>query len=88
MIADFFEFLMNGVFDFFQGFFGLFPSMPFSAEDLSEMMGLNIVSQVLGWVNYFLPLDVASAILALWAAAMMAYIGLKLSIKYSEKIVK
>lgn len=87
MIADFFEFLLNGVFGFFEGFFSIFPEMPFDAEDLSQMMNLGMVSDVMGWVNYFLPLDIAAAIVALWSTAMMAYVGLKLALRYTGEIV-
>lgn len=87
MIADFLEFLSNGIFDFLEGFFGLLPAMPFSADDLTDMMGFQIISNVLSWVNYFLPLDIAASMIALWCTALMAYVGLKLSIKYSEKII-
>ena len=88
MIADFLNFLANGIFDFLEGFFGLLPQMPITADDIGDMIeGSNIVSTSLGWMNYFLPLDVAASLVALWCTAMMAYVGLKLAIKYSEKIV-
>lgn len=88
MIADFLNFLADGVFGFLEGFFGLLPQMPISADDIGDMItGSQIVTTSLGWVNYFLPLDMAASMVALWCTAMMAYIGLKLAIKYSEKIV-
>lgn len=88
MIGDFLDFLIGGIFDLLHGIFGIFPQMPFGADELSEMMGLDIVATVFGWINYFIPLDVASSITALWATAMMAYIGIKLAIKYSTEIIK
>ena len=87
MIADFLEFLANGVFDFLNGFFGLFPQMPVTGDEVEQMGSITLVQDVVGWVNYFLPIDIAAGILALWATAMMAYVGFKLAIKYSEKIV-
>lgn len=87
MIGDFFNFLTGAIFDFFNGFFSIFPQMPFDAQQVSDMMGLQIVATVLSWVNYFLPLDVAAATIALWSTAMMAYVGIKLALKYTEKIV-
>ena len=87
MISEFLNFLASSVFDFLEGFFSLLPAMPFTSTDLQSMLNTSLVAQVMGWVNYFLPLDIASSILALWATAMMAYVGLKLSIKYTGKII-
>lgn len=87
MISDFFGFLIGGVFDFLSGLFGILPQMPFSADDVRAFLGVEIVDQALGWANYFLPLDIAAGILALWSTAMMAYVGVKLAMKYTGEIV-
>lgn len=87
MIADFFEFLLNGVFDFLNGVLGILPHMPFDASQIQSWLHLSEVSTVMGWINYFLPLDVASSIVALWATALMAYVGVKLALKYTGEIV-
>ena len=87
MIADFFECLMNGVFDFLDGLFGILPQMPFDGAQIGQWLGLSELSTVLGWVNFFLPLDVASSIVAVWSAAVMAYVGIKLAMKYTGEIV-
>lgn len=87
MISAFLEFLMNGVMSFMNGFFGLFPTMPDNIQQLRQMLGLDMVETVFGWVNYFLPLDIASSIVALWSAAIMAYVALKLGIKYTKAVV-
>lgn len=86
MIADFLDMLVGGIFDFLGGFFSIFPQMPVSANDLNAYMDGGIVTTVLSWMNYFLPLDVASGIVALWATGMMAYVGLKLAMKYTGEI--
>ena len=87
MIGDFLDMLASTIFDFLEGFFGLLPQMPFTANDLQSYLNVEMVSTVMGWVNWFLPLDVASSIVALWSTAMMAYVGLKLSIKYTGKLI-
>jgi len=87
MIGDFLNFLANGVFDFMDGFLGLLPQMPITAGDISQYASADIVASILGWVNYFLPINVASSIVGLWCTAMLAYVGLKLSIKYTSKLV-
>lgn len=87
MIAQFLDFLIGGVFDFLGGFFGLFPQMPDMTTGIRDMLGLELVSEVFGWVNYFLPLDIASSIVGLWSVAIMAYVGLKLAIKYAGDLV-
>lgn len=87
MIASFFDFLLNGVFDFMTGLFGLLPRMPFSVNDVRAFLGIDIVNTALGWANYFLPLDVAAGILALWSTGMMAYVGIKLAMKYTGEII-
>lgn len=87
MIASFFDFLLNGVFDFMAGLFGLLPRMPFSANDVRNLLGVDIVNTALGWANYFLPLDIAAGILALWSTGMMAYVGIKLAMKYTGEII-
>lgn len=88
MISDFLDFLIGGVFDLLSGILGIFPQMPFTSDDLQQYMNVDLVSSVYGWINYFLPLDIASSIVALWATAMMAYIGIKMAIKYSVDVVK
>lgn len=87
MIGDFFNMLLGGIFDFFNGFFGIFPQMPTDLDRLRQMLGLDLASTVFGWVNWFLPLDIASSIVAIWSVAIMAYVGLKISLKYTSKII-
>lgn len=86
MLISFFEMLANYVFDFLESFFAIFPPMPFDTTIISETLNLPLVATVFGWVNYFLPLDVASSIVALWTTAIMAYVGLKLAFKYSKDL--
>lgn len=88
MIGDFLDFLIGGVFDLLHGLLGIFPQMPFGSEDVADLMAFDIVGEVYGWINYFLPLDIASSIVALWSAGMMAYIGVKLAIKYSTEVIR
>lgn len=88
MIASFLDFLANGIFSFLDGFFSILPQMPISVSDLESLRSLQIVNTVLSWVNYFIPLSAASAIVALWATSMMAYIGIKLAMKYTGEVVK
>lgn len=87
MLTSFFDMLFGYVFDFLNGFFGLFPTMPIDAQTVSDMLNLPLVATVFSWVNYFLPLDIASSIVALWTVAIMAYVGLKLAMRYSKELV-
>ena len=86
MIGDFFDFLGNSIFDFFNGLLGIFPQMPVNTDELANLAGTRIVGQVLSWVNWFLPLDIASSILALWSVAMMTYLGIKMAMRYTGEI--
>lgn len=87
MIAVFIDFLMDGVFGLLNGFFSIFPKMPFSADDVSDYVSSDIVETSLAWANYFLPLDIAAAAVGLWAAVMMAYVGVKQALRYTGEII-
>lgn len=87
MIGDFFTFLVGGVFDFLSGMFGILPQMPIGTDDLTAITGNEILTTGLAWANYFLPLGWAASTVALWATGMMAYLGIKLAIKYSGEIL-
>lgn len=86
MIVNFIEMLAGAVFDVLNTIFGFLPAMPFGVDDLELFSSDSIVMQVLAWMNYFLPLQYAAAIVALWSTAMLAYVGIKLSIKYSARL--
>ena len=86
MIAGFLNFLAGGVFSVLNMILDFFPSMPIDLEDLDELFGTNVVVEILSWVNYFVPVSVCCGIVALWATGMMAYVGLKMAIKYSESL--
>lgn len=87
MLTDFFDMLFGWVFEFLAGFFSLFPPMPIGNASISQFLSLPLVNTVFDWVNYFLPLDVASSIVAVWSAGMMAYVGIKLAMRYSNELV-
>lgn len=87
MIGEFFNFLADNVFSFINGLLGIFPQMPITTNEIADLAGVNIVGSVLSWVNWFLPLDIAAAIIALWGTAMLAYLGIKLAMKYTGEIV-
>ena len=87
MIGEFFNFLTNGVFGMINGLLGIFPTMPVNADQLVRLSGVELVGTVLGWVNWFLPLDIASAIIALWSVAMMTYLAIKMAIRYSNEVI-
>lgn len=87
MIASFLDFLSDSVFGFINGLLNIFPSMPVDTEQLSTLSGFQIVGDVLSWVNWFLPLDIAASIIALWAVAMMTYLGIKMAMRYTGEIV-
>ena len=87
MLTSFFDMLFGYVFDFLNGFFSIFPKMPVDTQMISDMLNLPLVATVFGWVNYFLPLDIASSIVALWTIAIMSYVGLKLAMRYSKELV-
>lgn len=87
MISDFFEFLSSGVFTFLNGLLSIFPQSNIDPDVISQYMGVGITSEVLSWVNYFLPLDVAAAIIALWATGMIAYLGIKMAMRYTGEIL-
>lgn len=86
MITTFINFLVSSVYDFLHGVLGLFPQMPDSINIVRDLFGIEIVAQVYGWVNWFLPLDIASTIVGVWCTAIMAYVGIKLAIRYSAQI--
>ena len=87
MIASFLDFLADNVFGFINGILGIFPSMPVNTDELTTLSGFDIVGKVLSWVNWFLPLDIAASIIALWAVAMMTYLGIKMAMRYTGEIV-
>lgn len=82
MVAQFLDMLTGAAFSLLNMFLGLLPSMPFSANDLNAYMQSNIVVTVLGWMNYFLPIGTATAIISAWAVAMMSYVGVKIAMLY------
>lgn len=88
MIGEFLNFLADAVFGFLNGIIGIFPQMPFEVGDYLDLSGVEMVHTILSWVNWFLPLDVAAAIIALWCTAMLAYLAVKMAMRYSEGIVK
>lgn len=88
MIASFIEMLVNSVFDFLGGFFTLFPSNPVDVDSLASTLNSDGVTAVYSWVNWFLPFDIAAPTVALWATAMMAYVGLKLAFRYSDGLMR
>lgn len=86
MIADFFEMLSGVVFSVLNSIFDLLPVMPYGVSDLQAYMSDSIVGTMLSWMNYFLPIVPATAMISLWATGMMAYIGIKLAMKYSNRL--
>lgn len=87
MIGNFFNFLANSVFDFINGLLGIFPKTPDVMQNVEQLSGVQTVATVLKWVNWLLPLDIASAMIALWAVAMFSYLGVKMALKYTGEIV-
>lgn len=87
MIGEFFSFLAGSVFDFINGLLGIFPRVPDVTSQLVELSGVQSVITVLQWVNWLLPLDIASALIALWAVAMLSYLGIKMALRYTGEIV-
>lgn len=87
MIADFLNFLANGVFDFLTGLLSLFPHMPFTETTFEDFIQGDLVLTVLGWVNYLIPVRECATIVSLWAAGMMVYVSLKIAKNYATSIV-
>ena len=87
MIGDFFDFLGDSIFGFLNGLIGIFPEMPVDTEQIENLASTQIVGNVLGWVNWFLPLDVAAVIFGLWSAAMLTYLGIKMAMRYTGEIL-
>lgn len=87
MISEFLEMMTDVVFDLLNKIFGIFPAMPFNIGSLEDQITNNIIYKSLQWMNYFLPIDMMLGTLALWSTAMMAYIGMKLAIKYSQGLL-
>lgn len=87
MIGEFFNFLADSVFGFINGLLGIFPEMTVNTDEIARLAGVDVVANVLGWVNWFLPLDIASSILALWAVAMGTYLAIKMAMRYTGEIV-
>lgn len=87
MLTGFLDFLANGVFNLLQGLLGLFPQMPFGVQNFEQFASDNLFLTVMGWVNYFLPIQEATTIIALWAGGMMAYIAIKVPAKYGYSIL-
>lgn len=86
MLVNFIEMLAGTVFSVLETLFGFLPQMPFGVSDLDSYMNDSLLVTVLSWMNYFLPLQPAATIVAVWSTAMLAYIGVKLSIKYGSKL--
>lgn len=84
MITDFLNMLGGAVFDFLDGLLGIFPAANVQVQDFLTATGMT--AQMLGWINWFLPLDIASSILALWAVSMLAYLGIKMAMRYSGEL--
>ena len=84
MIVQFFDMLAGTVFSVLNFVIVSLPSMPFGTSDLNSYMSNNMVLTVISWVNYFIPVQAATAIVAAWATAMTTYVGVKLSIKYAK----
>lgn len=86
MLVKFIEMLGGAVFNVIETLFGFLPQMPFGVNDLGNWANDSLIVTVLRWMNYFLPLQPAAALVAVWSTAMLAYVGVKLSIKYGSKL--
>lgn len=87
MLANFFAFLSSSVFNFADFIVGLLPHMPLSTSQVEAYMSDSIVMNALSWVNWFLPLDIASSIIGLWGVAMMSYVGVRLAMRFTGELV-
>lgn len=87
MIANLFEVISGAIFNVLGTIFGMLPAMPYSVSDFIEYMDNNLVINMVSWMNYFLPIGEATAIISVWATAMMSYVGVKLAIKYGNRVI-
>lgn len=85
LFAQFLDFLIGGVFDFLGSFIGILPHFPMSdIKDAIDAYGA--IEDVLCWVNWFLPVDIAATIITVWCTSMMAYVVAKLGFKYASMV--
>lgn len=86
MLVNFLNMLGGAAFDLIGKLFSILPAMPDSLSNVQQYMNDSLVGKVLAWVNWFLPLDVAGGIVAVWAAGMMAYVTFQVVSKYAGKV--
>lgn len=89
MLSDFLDFLLNGIFGFLDGLLGIFPASPW--EEIEEAVSgfgqsLQIVQDVLAWINWLMPLNIAATITSIWIVAVFAYIAIKVGFKYAHSL--
>lgn len=86
MIAQFLNFLSDSVFDLLGTLLGvLAPASALNYQSqIYALMDNELVSTVLSWVNYFLPLGMASTVITAWGVVMIGYIAFKLVMSYGK----
>lgn len=84
MLAGFIDFLGSSVFNLIGLVLSVLPVMPDLSEYLADLGSNPIVSSVLGFVNYFLPIQTAVTIVSAWAGGMIIYIAVKQAVKFTR----
>ena len=89
MLATFLNFLSDSVFNLFDALFSVLA--PASATNYTGQIYLlmddEIVEKALSWVNYFLPISQAAAVIATWAAVMIGYLAYRVVMDTTRTVI-
>lgn len=84
MVADVINFILEGLVAAINALLSIFPDSPFRAS--IETMQSRLGSQLLGYINYFLPVSEMLAILATWIVAISLYYVVSVILRWVKAI--
>lgn len=71
MVTEIVDFIGGGLFNIINLFLGLLPS--FSLSEHIDLSSSSLLADVMGWFNWFVPVQTLATIAGLWVAALVLY---------------
>jgi hypothetical protein len=84
IFVDIVNFLIEGIVTITDFLFQWLPDSPFKAS--IESIGSSFGSELLGYLNYFLPISEMAGFLALWIAGIAIYYGVSIVLRWIKAI--
>ena len=84
IIADVINNILEGLVSFVNSLFSWWPDSPFRAP--LEAMRSSLGSEMLGYINYFLPISEFLAVLTGWVAAIVVYYSVSIVLRWLKAI--